>query len=159
MNNIIRSRMIVAGVFVLLGTGSLLHAEGDWEKGACKADAEKLCAGVQPGHGAIMQCLKQHEAELSAGCKSNMAMVKEKMQDRKEELKSACAADQQQFCKDVTPGEGREFACLHAHSDKLSAGCKEAMMKKKHHRGMKGMHGKKMKMEDGAAGGAEHNHE
>lgn len=38
----------------------------------CKADAQKFCAGVQPGQGRIIACLKQHAAELSPACKSGM---------------------------------------------------------------------------------------
>ncbi len=37
---------------------------------ACKGDAEKFCSGVKPGQGAIIKCLKQHEAELSDACKA-----------------------------------------------------------------------------------------
>ena len=53
--------------------------------------------------------------------------------------KGACKADEDTYCKDVTPGEGREMACLHAHSDKISAGCKD-VIKRHHHRMMGGMH-------------------
>jgi len=35
----------------------------------CAADAQKLCAGVKPGGGRILACLKQHKAELSDQCK------------------------------------------------------------------------------------------
>jgi hypothetical protein len=39
---------------------------------ACKEDATKLCKDVKPGGGRILQCLKQHESELSATCKEKM---------------------------------------------------------------------------------------
>ena len=36
---------------------------------ACADDAKKLCAGVQPGGGRIVACLKEHKDSLSDGCK------------------------------------------------------------------------------------------
>ncbi len=42
-------------------------------RSACQADLAKLCPGVQPGGGRIMQCLKTHKDEISAPCKSAMA--------------------------------------------------------------------------------------
>lgn len=39
---------------------------------ACKDDVSKLCQGTQPGGGRIIQCMKQHEAELSPACKEQM---------------------------------------------------------------------------------------
>lgn len=42
-------------------------------KDACKGDAKKLCQDIKPGGGRILQCLKQHEGELSADCKETMA--------------------------------------------------------------------------------------
>ena len=38
-------------------------------RAGCAADAQKLCAGVQPGGGRIMACLKEHKDALSDQCK------------------------------------------------------------------------------------------
>ena len=38
-------------------------------RAACAGDAQKLCAGVQPGGGRILACLKENEDSLSDGCK------------------------------------------------------------------------------------------
>src|SRR5690349_9885613 len=36
---------------------------------ACAADVQKFCAGVQPGGGRVLACLKQHKDQVSDGCK------------------------------------------------------------------------------------------
>jgi Cysteine rich repeat len=41
-------------------------------KDACKDDAKKLCKDTKSGGGRIIQCLKQHESELSAQCKEKI---------------------------------------------------------------------------------------
>lgn len=41
-------------------------------KQACRDDSAKLCKGTKPGGGRILQCLKQHESELSPACKEKM---------------------------------------------------------------------------------------
>jgi hypothetical protein len=38
-------------------------------RAACADDAQKLCAGVQPGEGRVITCLKEHSDSLSARCK------------------------------------------------------------------------------------------
>src|SRR5580693_5764387 len=38
-------------------------------RAACADDAKKLCAGVQPGGGRIVACLKDHKDSLSDQCK------------------------------------------------------------------------------------------
>ena len=43
---------------------------------ACAADTRKLCAGVQPGGGRILQCFKEHAADLSPGCKAAMVQMR-----------------------------------------------------------------------------------
>ncbi len=42
-------------------------------KGACKADVQKFCAGVDHAKGKIRECLTQHSADLSDSCKQRMA--------------------------------------------------------------------------------------
>src|SRR5664279_464158 len=38
-------------------------------RAGCAADAQKFCAGVQPGGGRIVACLKEHKDALSDRCK------------------------------------------------------------------------------------------
>jgi hypothetical protein len=40
---------------------------------ACKADARRLCAGVAPGGGRVLACLRSHQAELSPGCRGALS--------------------------------------------------------------------------------------
>ena len=47
-------------------------------RAACEADVAKLCAGVQPGGGRIMQCLGQHKTEVSDACKQAIMKAKER---------------------------------------------------------------------------------
>jgi len=42
-------------------------------RAGCAADAQKLCAGVQPGGGRILACLKEHKDALSDQCKQAAA--------------------------------------------------------------------------------------
>src|SRR5262249_59605323 len=42
---------------------------------ACSADLQRLCAGVQPGGGRILQCMRTHKTELSPDCQSALAQV------------------------------------------------------------------------------------
>ena len=47
---------------------------------ACSADLEKLCPGVQPGGGRIGQCLREHQDQVSEGCKSALATARSRRQ-------------------------------------------------------------------------------
>lgn len=40
---------------------------------ACAPDAEKLCKGTQPGGGRVIECLKEHQSELSPTCQQAMS--------------------------------------------------------------------------------------
>lgn len=77
MKNILIS---VAAVLVL-SSGVALAADpapAGGLRGACKADVEKLCPGIQPGGGRIAGCLKQNEAQVSAACKEAMGRTRAK---------------------------------------------------------------------------------
>ena len=124
---------VLAGAFGLMTMASPAHAHTE---SACKDDVKKFCGDVKPGGGAIRDCLKQHQADLSQACKDNIAEAKKKFKEKAEEVKAACKQDLQTYCANVTPGEGREIACLRAYSDKVSAGCKEKLPKPGMHKGM-----------------------
>ena len=47
------------------GTGNM--------RAACAGDVQRLCADVPSGGGRIIACLKQHQDEVSAGCKQAIA--------------------------------------------------------------------------------------
>ncbi len=67
---------IFAGAALLIA-GSAFAQPADGGGGgavrqACQPEIEKLCAGIQPGGGRIMQCIRQHRAEVSDTCRSAM---------------------------------------------------------------------------------------
>jgi hypothetical protein len=43
------------------------------------------------------------------------------------EVKTACQADLDKYCSQVTLGDGRGLACLWAHGDKISSMCEYAL--------------------------------
>jgi hypothetical protein len=86
----------------------------------CKEDAARLCQGVEPGEGRIVQCLEQHEADLSPACKQK----RDSFRDRMQEIRAACEEDAQKFCAGVQPGAGRIVRCLRQHENDLSEACR-----------------------------------
>ncbi len=48
-------------------------------------------------------------------------------QDLVETVANGCKTEIEQYCAQVTPGQGRVLACLYAHGDKLSAKCEYAL--------------------------------
>ena len=36
----------------------------------CEGDIARFCSNLRPGSGLIVDCLSQHEAELSSGCRT-----------------------------------------------------------------------------------------
>jgi len=111
---------VAAGVFCL-SMAAVVSAEP--VDRPCVADAGKLCKGVQPGEGRVARCMKEHEKELSPGCKENIGKMKEKVRD----VAEACKDDAAKLCKEVEPGKGRILRCLKQHEGELSPACKEQM--------------------------------
>lgn len=111
---------LIAGVFCLSIAAGVSAEEVDKP---CAADAQKLCKDVQPGEGRVARCMKEHEKELSPGCKENIGKMKEKVR----EVAEACKDDAAKLCKDTKPGKGRILRCLKQHEGELSAACKEQM--------------------------------
>lgn len=113
---------IIAGVFCLSLSASVAAEEAK----PCAEDAAKLCKGVQAGEGRVAKCMKEHENELSAACKANIAKAKENIK----EAADACKGDIEKKCKDVKRGGGRILQCLKQHEDALSSECREKLKPK-----------------------------
>jgi hypothetical protein len=97
---------------------------------ACKNDAQKLAAGVQPGGGRIVRCLQQHSDQLSPECKAEGEKMHEQVAERREAMQQvadACKADAEKFCAGVQPGGGRIAHCLKQHQGELSKACTDAV--------------------------------
>lgn len=45
----------------------------------------------------------------------------------KEKVLKGCAAEKEQYCSQVTQGQGRLLACFYAHEDKLSGWCSHTL--------------------------------
>ena len=99
----------------------------------CADDAAKFCKDVNPGGGRMATCLKEHEKDLSPGCKQR----NHEMMMRGKEMHKACADDVDKFCKDVQPGKGNMANCMREHKSELSAECMQEFGKGRH-RGHKG---------------------
>ncbi len=104
--------LVVLSVLLNVSTA---QAEDKEKPGACRADLEKLCKGVQSGQGRIARCLAEHKDQLSAGCREKIARA---------ESRHPCMKDVKTLCKGVEPGEGRIAQCLKQHEAELSAECK-----------------------------------
>jgi hypothetical protein len=113
----LRLVLVVAVMFCFMST--IASAQEIERKGVCRADIEKFCKDVQPGHGRMAKCLKQHEAELSPACMEHINTAKEKVRD----FVKDCKADKEKFCKDVSPGKEKIRRCLKSNEAQLSPEC------------------------------------
>src|SRR3954467_15214677 len=83
---------------------------------ACKQDLEAFCGSVQPGEGRMINCLVDHEKELSNTCRRRM--------DDLRTHGAECKDDIEKFCPSTPRAKGRLAKCLHDHHDELSEDCK-----------------------------------
>uniref|UniRef100_A0A7S0YM23 Golgi apparatus protein 1 n=1 Tax=Polytomella parva TaxID=51329 RepID=A0A7S0YM23_9CHLO len=108
-------------------------------KHACSADVDILCpnkCSEQPGvicGGLVLQCLQQNQANISKeSCKEEVLYYQlMEVSDFRNDviLAEACRNDVDQYCYDVTPGEGRVHTCLRFYKDKISDECRDEEMK------------------------------
>lgn len=120
------------GMLLVLWTVALFVAptpvKAQARKGPCGEDLQKFCAGIQSGGGRYRDCLKQHEAELSAACQEHL----KQMQARVASWRQACEGDVQKLCSGIESGGGKVAKCLREHRSELSASCKEQLAKGQH---------------------------
>lgn len=52
---------------------------------ACRADVQRYCQGIRPGHGRIRACIRSNQDRLSPGCKNAIVGAIEKRRQKREE--------------------------------------------------------------------------
>jgi hypothetical protein len=85
----------------------------------CADDVAKFCQDVKGQRGKVMQCLSEHQTELSPQCQAQVQAMEAKIR----EVSDACQDDVQQFCQGVKPGQRRLAQCLGKHESELSSAC------------------------------------
>ena len=62
------SKLRFAVLVFAIGTSGSAFAQATDQRGACKADYDKYCAGTMPGGGRVVACLNKQHDQLSAAC-------------------------------------------------------------------------------------------
>ncbi len=117
-----RNRLgIIVFVFVLLCAAAGDRVYAAEEELPCAEEIAKYCKDVRPGGGRILNCLGEHQKELSDSCRNKLEGSKKRLI----EAQQACTGDMERFCKDVRPGQGRILKCLREHTGELSSACRK----------------------------------
>lgn len=101
--------------------------------GACRPDLGKHCAGIQPGAGAVLGCLKAHKDELEQKCATAVNVRQADSADDMSldaPLRLACSGDRDRLCSDVGFGGGKAKACLSEKMKELSTDCQREIFRR-----------------------------
>ena len=72
------SKLRFAVLAFAIGTSGSAFAQATDQRGACKADYDKYCAGTMPGGGRVVACLNKQHDQLSAACQKVLDSRKKK---------------------------------------------------------------------------------
>jgi hypothetical protein len=110
---------------LVLAAAAVLRADDEYP---CRADIDRLCAGVQRGEGRLRSCIRSHLSELSAACREHLEHVRQSLQNGfAPRLILACKDELETLCKDVDPGGGRWRRCLWDNAMHLSEPCQRLL--------------------------------
>lgn len=96
-------------------------------RAACRADFQHHCPAVSPSDERAMACLRQHEADLSGGCRDALASAGRPARGRMARLRQACGSDYHAHCRGVPLAGGEALACLQQHQSELTGTCRSAL--------------------------------
>jgi hypothetical protein len=68
----IRHIALISAVAFVSVSSAALAQDAQPHRGACRADAEKLCAGIEHGGGRILNCLAGQKDKLSDNCRKSV---------------------------------------------------------------------------------------
>ncbi|MGB7934740.1 MAG: OmpA family protein [Gammaproteobacteria bacterium] len=98
----------------------------------CSKEVNSLCEQVPLGGGQVMNCLFDHESQLSSGCKQAIDKGESTIEAALGDANffgANCAADMQRLCPGVVAGGGRLLACLMDNINNTELRCYDAMLK------------------------------
>ncbi|MFM9942455.1 MAG: cysteine rich repeat-containing protein [Hyphomicrobiaceae bacterium] len=107
--------------------------KGKGRMAVCRTDVATFCQSAEKGGGARMACLRQNIDKLDPACRAalNERAVerKQKGAEKGKESRQACREDRKALCGDVQAGGGQIVQCLKSNADKLSPGCRDAILR------------------------------
>jgi OOP family OmpA-OmpF porin len=96
----------------------------------CSKEVNSFCAQAPLGGGRVMNCLFDHESQLSSGCKTAIGEGESTIEAALGDANffgANCAADMQRLCPGVVAGGGRLLACLMDNINNTELRCYDAM--------------------------------
>ena len=125
-------------------------------RSACRSDYMKVCSSVPSGTKQSLQCLLQHDQELSGACQTALAPARSTTlssaanapaataaasapataaisatpHSPREEaavIRANCRDDFHKLCANVALGGGRAASCLRAHVSELTPACRSSL--------------------------------
>jgi hypothetical protein len=143
--------VLLVGPAALAQTGPTTTQPVPWSQAArfrmdCGQDLRRLCHGVQPGEGRLIQCLSSHRSELSPACVSRLAAARPTLgvvppsQNTQSPglpsansstgaavtasaLRASCGPDMQTHCGGMSRDNAGVVKCLSSHRMELSPTC------------------------------------
>ncbi len=92
---------------------------------ACMPDAKKFCSASRGNREQTVDCLIDHQNDISEACYQVLKAGTEKNRGAK-----ACKEDAKNFCSGVQQGGGRIVDCLIDHQKDISEACYQALKSK-----------------------------
>ncbi len=121
----VNRRYVLAGAVAVGFLGFLLCGVASAQDVPCTDEIRTFCAGIEPGGGRILQCLKANEAKLSPACTKRVS----ELQGAVSGPLGACRDDWAALCYHPKASTDRQsmLQCLQANRAKVSPGCQKAL--------------------------------
>lgn len=152
--------LLLAGILISLSCSPITaqeatQAERDAIRSACRSDFMAHCASVRPGGKEALECLLQHDAQLSEACRSAVSTIARKPEPASKEpaatpavenakapipapaqtpdeqmkaIRRACTLDDfMAHCSWIQPSSPEVVLCLKANAAGLSPSCRAAV--------------------------------
>ncbi|MEW6257935.1 MAG: hypothetical protein AB1592_18440 [Pseudomonadota bacterium] len=128
---ILLAATLLAGSAVAANAQTISYAQaGALLAKSCGADINKLCANVNLGNGALIDCMDSKISKVSATCQADYAMAKASIAKRDEaqdSIAKICNADAARLCQGMIPQDGNLLSCLLEATKVVSAACNQAI--------------------------------